>query len=169
MLVTVVLIHIRLPFQYCGEYHPTIRCIKATIYPQYWRSYLIFKNHVCTRRVSRLATLSNAACHTTFFKHGPADPSQQCKRASNNIQDPLPCWFLMIFELKFGGGNLFSLAMTIAIEGNNYVGSLLEPLLKKVTPQWAKECYASFYQTEQYCVIPQFSMLYLTIRRPYVS
>jgi hypothetical protein len=36
--------------------------------------------------------------------------------------------------LKFGGGNLFSPAMTSTIEGNNSVGSLLEPLLKKVTP-----------------------------------
>jgi hypothetical protein len=36
--------------------------------------------------------------------------------------------------LKFGGGNLFLLAMTSIIEGNNSVGSLLEPLLKKVTP-----------------------------------
>jgi hypothetical protein len=35
--------------------------------------------------------------------------------------------------LKFGGGNLFSLAMTTTIEGNNSVGLLLEPLLKKVT------------------------------------
>jgi hypothetical protein len=39
----------------------------------------------------------------------------------------------MIFKLKFGGGNLFSPAMTSTIEGNNSVGSLLEPLLKKVT------------------------------------
>jgi hypothetical protein len=38
-----------------------------------------------------------------------------------------------IFKLKFGGGNLFSPAMTSIIEGNNSVGSLLEPLLKKVT------------------------------------
>jgi hypothetical protein len=44
------------------------------------------------------------------------------------------CWILMIFKLKFGGGNLFSPAMTNTIEGNNSVGSLLEPLLKKVTP-----------------------------------
>jgi hypothetical protein len=36
--------------------------------------------------------------------------------------------------LKFGGGNLFSPAMTSTIEANNFVGSLLEPLLKKVTP-----------------------------------
>jgi hypothetical protein len=36
-------------------------------------------------------------------------------------------------KLKFGGGNLFSPAMTSTIEGNNYVGSLLKPLLKKVT------------------------------------
>jgi hypothetical protein len=69
----------------------------------------------------------------TFFKRGPADPSQQCKIASNNIQDPLPRWILTIFKLKFGGGNLFSPAMTSTIERNNSVGSLLEPLLKKVT------------------------------------
>jgi hypothetical protein len=68
-----------------------------------------------------------------IFKRGPADPSQQCKRASNNIQDPLPRWVLMIFKLKFSGGNLFSPAMTSTIEGNNSVGSLLEPLLKKAT------------------------------------
>jgi hypothetical protein len=36
--------------------------------------------------------------------------------------------------LKFGGGNLFSPAMTTTIEGNNSVGSLLKPLLKKVAP-----------------------------------
>jgi hypothetical protein len=70
----------------------------------------------------------------TFFKCGPSDPSQQCKRASNSIQDPLPHWILRIFKLKFGGGNLFLPAMTSTIEGNNFVGSLLEPLLKKVTP-----------------------------------
>jgi hypothetical protein len=70
----------------------------------------------------------------TFFKCGPADPSQQCKTASNSIQDPLPHWSLTIFKLKFGGRNLFSLAMTSTIEGNNSVGSLLKPLLKKVTP-----------------------------------
>jgi hypothetical protein len=70
----------------------------------------------------------------TFFKRGPADPSQQCKTASNNIQGPPPCWILTIFKLKFGRGNLFSLAMTSTIGGNNYVGSLLKPLLKKVTP-----------------------------------
>jgi hypothetical protein len=40
----------------------------------------------------------------------------------------------MIFKLKFGGGNRFSPAMTSTIERNNSVGSLLEPLLKKVTP-----------------------------------
>jgi hypothetical protein len=34
--------------------------------------------------------------------------------------------------LKFGGGNLFSPAMSSTIEGNNSVGSLL--MLKKVTP-----------------------------------
>jgi uncharacterized Zn-finger protein len=68
----------------------------------------------------------------TFFKRGPADPSQQCKTASNSIQDPPPRWILMIFKLKFGGGNLFSPAMTSTIEGNNSVGSLLKPLLKKV-------------------------------------
>jgi hypothetical protein len=76
----------------------------------------------------------------TFFKRGPADPadpadpSQQCKTASNSIQDPPPRWILTIFKLKFGGGNLFSQAMTNFIEGNNSVGSLLKPLLKKVTP-----------------------------------
>jgi hypothetical protein len=72
--------------------------------------------------------------YITFFKRGPADPSQQCKIASNSIQDPPPRWILTIFKLKFGGRNLFSPAMTNTIEGNNYVGSLLKPLLKKVTP-----------------------------------
>jgi hypothetical protein len=70
----------------------------------------------------------------TFFKRRPADPSQQCKTASNSIQDPFPRWILTIFKLKFGGGNLFSPAMTSTIEGNNSVGSVLKPLLKKVTP-----------------------------------
>jgi hypothetical protein len=70
----------------------------------------------------------------TFFKRGLADPSQKFKRASNSIQDPPPRWILTIFKLKFGGGNLFSPTMTSTIEGNNCVGSLLEPLLKKVTP-----------------------------------
>jgi hypothetical protein len=70
----------------------------------------------------------------TFFKPRPADPSQQCKTTSNNIQDPPPRWILTIIKLKFGGGNLFSLAMTNTIEGNNSVGSLLKPLLKKMTP-----------------------------------
>jgi hypothetical protein len=60
----------------------------------------------------------------TFFKRGPVGPSQQCKRASNSIQDLPPPWILTIFKLKFGGGNLFSLAMTSTIEGNNSVGSL---------------------------------------------
>jgi hypothetical protein len=70
--------------------------------------------------------------YITFFKRGPADPSQQCKTASNSIQDPPPRWILTIFKLKFGGGNLFSPAMTSTREGNNYVGLLLKPLLKKV-------------------------------------
>jgi hypothetical protein len=70
----------------------------------------------------------------TFFKRGPTDPSQHCKTASNSIQDPPPRWILTIFKLKFGGGNLFSQAMTSSIEGNNFVGSPLKPLLKKVTP-----------------------------------
>jgi hypothetical protein len=83
--------------------------------------------------------------YITFFKHGPADPSQQCKRASNNIQDPPPCWILMIFKLKFGGGNLFSPAMTSTIEGNNSVGSLLEPLLKKVTPVVGSRMLCTMY------------------------
>jgi hypothetical protein len=61
-------------------------------------------------------------------------PSKQCIRASKSIQDLLPCWILTIFKLKFGGGNLFSPAMTSTIGGNNSVGLLLEPLLKKVTP-----------------------------------
>jgi hypothetical protein len=70
----------------------------------------------------------------TFLKRGPADPSQQCKRASNSIQDPPPRWIFTIFKLKCGGGNLFSPAMTSTIERNHFVRSLLEPLLKKVTP-----------------------------------
>jgi hypothetical protein len=70
--------------------------------------------------------------YITFFKRGPADPSQQYKRVSNSIQDPQPRWILTIFKLKFGGGNLFSPAMSSTIEGNNSVGSLL--MLKKVTP-----------------------------------
>jgi hypothetical protein len=69
-----------------------------------------------------------------FFECGLADPSQQCKRASNSIQDLPPRWILTIFKLKFGEGNLFSPAMTSTIEENNSVESLLEPLLKKVTP-----------------------------------
>jgi hypothetical protein len=69
----------------------------------------------------------------TFFKRGPVDPSQQCKRASNNIQDPPPHWILTIFKLKFGGGNLFSPAMTSTLDEINFVGSLLKTLLKKVT------------------------------------
>jgi hypothetical protein len=77
---------------------------------------------------------STSRAFITFFKRGPADPSQQCKIASNNIQDPPPRWILTIFKLKFGGGNLFSPTMTSTIEGNNSVGSLLKPLLKKVTP-----------------------------------
>jgi hypothetical protein len=78
--------------------------------------------------------LGPSLAHITFFKRGPADPSQQCKTASNSIQDPPPRWILTIFKLKFGGGNLFSPAMTSTIEGNKFVGSLLKPLLKKVTP-----------------------------------
>jgi hypothetical protein len=70
----------------------------------------------------------------TFFKPGPADPSHQCKRASNSIKDLPPCWILTIFKLKFGGGNLFSPAMTSTTEGSNSVGSVLKSLLKKVTP-----------------------------------
>jgi hypothetical protein len=65
------------------------------------------------------------------------NPSQQCTTAfkvHNSIQDPPPRWILTIFKLKFGGGNLFSLVMTSTIKGNNSVGSLLKPLLKKVTP-----------------------------------
>jgi hypothetical protein len=72
--------------------------------------------------------------YITFFNRGPAGPSQQRKRASNSIQDPPPRWILTIFKLRVGGGNLFSPAMTCTIKGNNSVGSLLEPLLKKVTP-----------------------------------
>jgi hypothetical protein len=37
-------------------------------------------------------------------------------------------------KLKFGGGNLLAPTMTSTMEGNNSVGSLLKPLLKKVTP-----------------------------------
>jgi hypothetical protein len=69
----------------------------------------------------------------TFFKRGPVDPSHQCKRASNSIQDPQPLWILTIFKLKFGGGNLFSPIISSTVERNNFLGSLLEPLLKKVT------------------------------------
>jgi hypothetical protein len=76
----------------------------------------------------------DAQLFITFFKRGPADPSQQCKTASNSIQDPPPRWILTIFKLKFGGGNLFSTGMTSTIEGNNFVWSLLKLLLKKVTP-----------------------------------
>jgi hypothetical protein len=72
--------------------------------------------------------ITNWIAPITFFKRGPADPSQQCKIASNSIQDPPPYWILTIFKLKFGGGNQFSPAMTNTIEGNNSVGSLLEPL-----------------------------------------
>jgi hypothetical protein len=95
----------------------------------------------------------------TFFKRGPADPSQQCKRASNSIQDPQPRWILTIFKLKFGGGNLFSPAMSSTIEGNNSVGSLLKPLLKKVTPVvgsrmlWRKD---TFKDIKESCLINIF-------------
>jgi hypothetical protein len=80
------------------------------------------------------------SAYITFFKRRPTDPSQQCKRTSNNIQDPLPRWILTIFKLKFGGGNLFSLVMTSTIEGNNSMGSLLKPLLKKVSSRCPKSC-----------------------------
>jgi hypothetical protein len=83
----------------------------------------------------RLCPLTSLSNYITFFKRGLADPSQQCKRVSNSIQDPPPCWILKIFKLKFGGGNLLPHAMTNTIEGNNSVGSLLKPLLKKVTPR----------------------------------
>jgi hypothetical protein len=63
-----------------------------------------------------------------FFKRGPFSI------VPKSIQDPPPRWILTIFKVKFGGGNLFSPAMTSTIEGNNFVGSLLEPLLKKMTP-----------------------------------
>jgi hypothetical protein len=87
------------------------------------------KGHICT--------FANCLAFLRFLaqkKNAAADPSQQCKIASNSIQDPPPRWILTIFKLKFGGGNLFSPAMTSTIEGNNSVGSLLKPLLKKVTP-----------------------------------
>ena len=93
----------------------------------------------------------------TFFKHGPAGPSQQCKRTSISIQDPLPHWILTIFKLKFGSGNLFSLAMVSTIERNNSMGSLLEPLLKKVTPLvglrmlWTTDVIIDFYIPSRSC------------------
>jgi hypothetical protein len=62
----------------------------------------------------------------SFFKHGTAGPSQQCKRASNSIQDPPPHWILTIFKLKFGGGNLFSPAMTSTIEEIITLGATVE-------------------------------------------
>jgi hypothetical protein len=83
----------------------------------------------------------------TFFKRGLADPSQQCKRASNSIQDPQPRWILTIFKLKFGGGNLFSPAMSSTTEGNNSMGSLLKPLLKKVTPVVGSRMLCAFEGT----------------------
>jgi hypothetical protein len=72
--------------------------------------------------------------YITFFKRGPADPSQQCKTASNSIQDPSPHWILTIFKLKFGGGNLFSPAMTSIIEGNNS-GVTLEATVEEGDPR----------------------------------
>jgi hypothetical protein len=67
----------------------------------------------------------------TFFKREPADPSQQCKRASNSIQDPPPRCILTIFKLKFGGGNLLSPTMTSPL----IVGPFLtKTLFIRVTP-----------------------------------
>jgi hypothetical protein len=56
----------------------------------------------------------------------------------------------MIFKLKFGGGNLFSLATTSTIEGNNSVGSLLKPLLKKVTPVVGSRMLCPFLYQKKY-------------------
>jgi hypothetical protein len=51
-------------------------------------------------------------CNLTFFKRGPADSSQQWKRASNSIQDPTPRWILVIFKLKFCWKKRFPLIVT---------------------------------------------------------
>jgi hypothetical protein len=67
------------------------------------------------------------------LRHSLGPGLDPLRRASNNKQDPLPCW--TIFKLKFGGGILFSPAMTSTIEGNNSVGPLLKPLLKKGDPR----------------------------------
>jgi hypothetical protein len=104
---------------------------KISIQPMGCQKYEAYASFQHTKKVECLQNFD--VPNITFFKRGPVDPSQQCKIASNSIQDPLPSWILTIFKLKFGGGNLFSPAMTSTIEGNNSVGSLLEPLLKKVT------------------------------------
>jgi hypothetical protein len=41
----------------------------------------------------------------------------------------------MIFKLKFGGGNLFSPAMTSTIEGNNSVGVTFEATVEEGDPR----------------------------------
>jgi hypothetical protein len=52
----------------------------------------------------------------TFFKRGPIDPSQHWKRASNNIQDPMPRWILVILKLKFCWKKRFSLIVTSIVQ-----------------------------------------------------
>jgi hypothetical protein len=41
--------------------------------------------------------------------------------------------------------------MTNTIEGNNYVGSLLKPLLKKITPVVGSKCYILFEEVLLKC------------------
>jgi hypothetical protein len=69
----------------------------------------------------------------TFFKCGSAGPSQQYKRASNIIQDPLPRWILTIFKLKFDGGNLFSPTTTRAFSSYGCMFGLETKLLQFCT------------------------------------
>jgi hypothetical protein len=56
----------------------------------------------------------------TFFKRGPADPSQQWKRASNSIQDPTPHWILVILKLKFCWKERFPLIVTSIVQWRNF-------------------------------------------------
>jgi hypothetical protein len=59
-----------------------------------------FKFHTgCNAEFSFTWQCAKMMNHTniTFFKRGPADPSQQCKRASNSIQDPQPRWILTCY------------------------------------------------------------------------
>ena len=101
--------------------------IGSIVYISPCYGYLIY-SVVVTRRVFWFFFHSNATSHNIL----QAWASRPFSAVQNSIQDPLPRWILTIFKLNFGGGNLFSPAMTSTVEGNNSVGSLLKPLLKKV-------------------------------------